>query len=401
MTLLFNVNIMKIKAMKQRLTLLIAVFLLAFIGAWAGTLAALSTDQPAAANTNPGLNYETVSYAEVWQEASPAVVSVVALKDLSEINRFSIFGTPLFPNDDSYSSGELSEVSSGTGFIITEDGLVVTNRHVVQDEAAQYVVVMSDGAELEAEVLGRDTLNDIALLRIAADSSRNGKLPHLDFANSDEIVVGEPVLAIGNALGEYSNTSTAGIISATGRRIYARSGDGSSSNLVDLIQTDAAINPGNSGGPLLSLDGTVLGMNTAVSSAAQGIGFAIPANDIAHVVASYQEFGRIVRPYLGVRFLMVTPTIKDRLSLDVDYGAVLVGDSEAGFFAVQPGGAAEKAGLQEGDVILRFGDHELTPEFSLQNALAGYLVGEELALDVWRDGHRLKLKMTLEASPEL
>ncbi len=336
------------------------------------------------------LNFGEISYTAAWEKASPAVVSIVAMKDLSQYyNQFQSFGHS--------TSGGLEEVSSGTAFILTKDGLAVTNKHVVEDNTAEYVAVLSDGTELSAEVLDRDPLNDVALVQLY---NSDGDLPELstfEFADSDSIQIGEPVLAIGNALGEYSNTTTAGIISAIGRNILASSGYGSAESLVDLIQTDAAINPGNSGGPLINLYGEVVGMNTAVDSTAAGIGFAIPANDVAMVVASYQEFGRIVRPFLGVRYVMVNEGIRMRLGVTAEYGALVIGDKQSGVGAIVEGSSAAKAGLQEGDVILSFEGKDLTTSFTLSNAIAGYMVGETVVLEVLRDGEVLQVLLTLEA----
>lgn len=351
------------------------------------------------------INFENGSYHEVWEKAAPAVVSVVALKDLSEYyDQFSFFNFPGFEvvtPEASEGDGELEEVSSGSGFIITPDGLVVTNKHVVEDDTAEYLVILADGAEFEAQILDKDPLNDIALLQIIGDEEELGDLPDLDFADSDKIQVGDPVIAIGNALGEYSNTTTAGIISATGRDIVASLGYGfGAETLVNLLQTDAAINSGNSGGPLLNLNAEVVGMNTAVYQTAEGIGFAIPSNDIASVVASYQEFGRIVRPFIGVRYVLVTEQRQKRFELGVDHGALIIGDEESGEPGVVLGSPAEKAGIKEGDVILSVNGKELTETFTLANSIASYLVGDTINLEVYRDGDTISLKLTLEENTE-
>ena len=339
------------------------------------------------------IEYGEGSHIAAWETAAPAVVSIVAMKDLSEFyNQFSFYGVDV-PSSD----GELSEVSSGTGFIITADGLVMTNKHVVEDEDAEYVAIMSDGTELDAVILDKDPLNDIALMQLSGDEDLIGSLPTLEFADSDEISVGEPVLAIGNALGEYSNTTTAGIISATGRSIMAAGVSGGAESLVDLIQTDAAINPGNSGGPLVNMDGEVVGMNTAVDTSAAGIGFAIPANDVVVVVASYQEFGEIIRPFLGVRYVMVNAGMVNRMGLSVDHGALITGDKNAGLSATVEGSAAEKAGLKEEDIILTFNGRELNENYTLSNAVAGYFVGETVVLEVLRKERTITLELTLEA----
>ncbi len=331
------------------------------------------------------------SYASIWELASPSVVSVVARKNLNELNSpFSIFGVPLEDDEG------LTTVSNGSGFLVTADGLIVTNRHVVTDTEAEYVVVLNDGTELNAEVLGRDSLNDIALLRITENHSKLGTLPHLELADSDDVKVGEPVMAIGNALGLYSNTTTAGIVSAKDRQISVSGPGFSRENLVDLIQTDAAINPGNSGGPLINTEGEVIGMNTAIDATAEGIGFAIPANDIAAVLTSYQENGRIVRPFLGVRFVMVNAGIQESFGLEESHGALIIGDAERALPAVIPGSAADKAGLQAEDVVLTVDGKKIEQGYNLANALLTRQVGEELFLEVWRGGELIELTLTLE-----
>ncbi len=353
------------------------------------------------AETN--LYFEAGSYNEVIKKVSPAVVSIVALKDLSAYyEQMYFFGPFQFgPNQNNEAQGEegeLSQVSSGTGFILTPDGLVITNKHVVEDEEAQYVVILEDGTELEAEILARDTLNDIALVQILGEDERLGELPTIEFGDSSEIQVGDPVIAIGNALGEYSNTATAGIISATDREIIAAGGNFGTETLVNLIQTDAAINPGNSGGPLFNLAGEVIGMNTAIDSTARGIGFAIPSNDIAGVVSSYQEYGEIIRPFIGVRYVPVTERLKEYFSLTVDHGVYVMSDAETGPGVIE-GSPADKAGIQEGDVILSFGGKKITESFSLQNGVAEYSVGDEVQVLIWRDGQELTLTLKLEKSP--
>ncbi len=384
-------------SMKNFTLVLVSLFSLVFGAAGGGISSYLILSQQGDENNETVINFENGSYESVWEKASPAVVSVVALKDLSEYtNQFSFFGAPQQTQGD----GELSEVSSGTGFIITADGLVVTNKHVVADSEAEYVVILDDGTQLDAEVLDKDTLNDIALIQITGEDERLGELPTLEFADSDQVGVGDPVVAIGNALGQYSNTTTVGIISATDRQIIASSGGGFSENLVNLFQTDAAINPGNSGGPLLNMEAEVVGMNTAIDTTASGIGFAIPSNDIATVVKSYQEFGRIIRPFVGVRYIPVTPAVQERFQIDVETGVLIVGDQNAGTPGVVEGSPAEEAGLKEGDVILMVDDEELTSSYSLSNAIAGYLVGEVVTLKIWRDGEEMSIQLKLVESTQ-
>ncbi len=371
--------------------------------------ALLAYDESHLVQENTGdtiVNFENGSYKEVYDKASPAVVSVVALKDLTDYYNqmqqygpFQMFGAPQQEAPETEGEGELSEVSSGSGFIVTGDGLVVTNKHVVSDDTAQYEVILNDGTTLDAKVVAIDTLNDIALVQITGEDDRMGNFPTLSFGDSEAMSVGDPVVAIGNALGEYSNTTTVGIISATDRQIVASGGGQGTENLVNLIQTDAAINPGNSGGPLLNLNGDVVGMNTAIDTTASGIGFALPSADIEPVVQSYQANGHIVTPYIGVRYVPVTPALIKHFNLAVDHGAYVIGDANIGP-SVVPGSPAEKAGLKEADVILSVDGTDLNESYTLQNAVASHRVGDVITLNVHRDGKDIEIKVTLEEVPQ-
>lgn len=346
------------------------------------------------------LNMSEPSFSYAWEKASPAVVSIVELKDLSEYYNnffFSPFGTNSAP-DDSEDSGELQPVGAGTAFIISEDGLAVTNKHVVNDESGQFVAILSDGTQVDVEVLAKDTLNDIALLQLSSEDLDS--YPTVELADSDSLSVGDHVLAIGNAAGEYANTSTAGIISATGRQIVAGGYGERSKSLVGLLQTDAAINPGNSGGPLVNLAGEVIGMNTAIDSSSQGIGFAIPSNDIEVVVKSYEENGKIVRPFLGVRYMLITPAISKKNNLSVDHGAYVVADIQQGLIAVLQDSPADKAGVKEGDIILSIEGKEISQDYDLSSAISRYMVGDTVSLEILRDGKTINVDLKLEERQE-
>ncbi len=347
------------------------------------------------------------------KKVSPSVVSIVITKDLplyqqrlfSADDFFGGFNDPFFsfpfaaPEPERDSSGKVKreprKIGGGTGFIVTADGLAVTNRHVVEDEEADYTVILNDRTEYGAEVVSRDTVNDIALVRL---KSKDGKLvdglPVAPLGDSDKLQVGQRVIAIGNALAEYENTVTTGVISAKGRSIVAGSMN-SAESLINLLQTDAAINPGNSGGPLVDLSGQVVGISTAVASGAQGIGFAIPISDVTPAIESVKKNGRIIRPYLGVRYMMLDKKKADELKINVDGGALLTGDESKGEFAVVPGSPAEKAGLKLKDVILSVDGADVTLTSPLQNLIAKKKPGDVLKLRVWRSGGTLELKLTL------
>lgn len=342
------------------------------------------------ASNQIALNMSEPSFSYAWEQASPAVVSIVELKDVSQYYNMFFMGEQQAPTGD----GELTQVAAGTAFVISSEGLAVTNKHVVADESGQYVGFLSDGTEVEVQVLARDTLNDVALLQLSSEDVQTYST--VEFGDSDSMSVGDHVIAIGNAEGEYANTTTAGIISATGRQIIAGGGNEAAKSLTGLIQTDAAINPGNSGGPLVNLSGQVVGMNTAVDSSSQGIGFAIASNEIQRIVKSYQEFGRIVRPYLGVRYMIITPALGEKNGLSVDYGAYVVADVQAGLLPVMKDSPADKAGIKEGDIILSLDGKEINQNFDLSNAISTYSVGDTAKLEVLRDGKTINLQVQLE-----
>jgi serine protease Do len=340
------------------------------------------------------------------------VVSIVVSKDLP-LYRERAFNFDDFFNGDPFSgitpfreydrdsSGRVrtqhQKVGGGTGFIVTADGLVLTNRHVVADENASYTVIVNDSTEYDAEVVSRDTINDIAVVRIKdKDGKAVSGLPVVTLGDSTKIQIGQKVIAIGNALAEYENSVTTGVISAKGRSIQAGTGSGDSENLINLIQTDAAINPGNSGGPLVNLNGEVIGINTAMASGAQGIGFAIPISDVAPLIASVKENGKIVRPYLGVRYMMLDQKKADELKIDVEGGALLTGDEAKGEFAVVPGSPADKAGLKMKDVILEIDGTKVSVENPLQSLIARKSPKDVVTLKVWRSGETMEIKVTLE-----
>jgi serine protease Do len=272
----------------------------------------------------------------------------------------------------------------------------MTNKHVVADTAATYTVVTADGKQLTgAKVVARDPINDVAFIRVTASG-----LPAAAIGDSSAVKVGQRVVAIGNALGQFQNSVTSGIISGLGRPVVA--GDSSTGtateSLSNLFQTDAAINPGNSGGPLLNLDGQVIGINTAVAGQnAQNIGFAIPINDVKAQIDSVKSQGKIVRPYLGVRYVQLTKAVATANNLKVSDGAWLKGDAQNP--AVIPNGPAAKAGLKDGDIITKVGNDTITPTNSLQALVGKHKVGEKVTLTIIRDGNQQTIDVTLEEAP--
>ena len=331
-------------------------------------------------------------------QAVRSVVSIVVKEDLSKLYNqtgpIGPFGDPFFFSSpfgfQSPPSGK-QEVGGGTGFIITTDGMIVTNRHVVDSSDAEYTVLMNDGTKYGAAVLARDTVNDVAILKIQADT-----LPVLDLGDSDSIKIGQTVIAIGNSLGEFSNTVTKGVVSGINRKVVAGDSRGPSEVIEGAIQTDAAINPGNSGGPLLDLFGKVIGVNTAVSQEGQLIGFAIPINEVKSAIASVREFGRIVRPFLGVRYILISPEFAEANNITgVDHGALIVRGDARTDLAVVPGSPADKAGLVENDIILAVNGEAVTQDRGLAKALAAYKPGDTVALNVFRKGEEIEVSATL------
>ncbi|MGE5392270.1 MAG: S1C family serine protease [Candidatus Saccharibacteria bacterium] len=343
---------------------------------------------------------EQSAVVDVVKRASPAVVSIIISKDLNKIPGYSSssfdFGPfsfdPFYQNRQQDSNGKpnIQQVGGGSGFIVSADGLIVTNKHVVEDESATYTVLTNDGKKYDAEVLSRDPINDIALVKIKGE----GSFPTISLGDSGGIQIGQKVIAIGNSLGEYSNTVTTGVVSGIGRTITAGSGN-SSEQLEGVIQTDAAINPGNSGGPLLDIGGSVIGINTAIDSQGQLVGFAIPANDIRKDVESFKKFGKIVKPLLGVRYVLVNDTIKEQNKLSVNYGALIVGSGQPSSPAVVPDSAADKAGLRESDIILEINGQKIDQEHSLAGMMKNYNPGDVVKMKILSRGETKEVTVTL------
>ncbi len=314
---------------------------------------------------------------DIAKKVSPSVVSIT-----SSVTQQDIFGRT--------SSGE----AAGTGIILTSDGLILTNKHVVAD-GGNFNVITSDGKEYKnAKLLATDPTNDIAFLKIDASALQPATL-----GDSSKVEVGSFVVAIGNALGQFQNTVTTGVISGKARPVTAGDGQGASERLTNLFQTDAAINPGNSGGPLVNIDGQVIGMNTAVAGqGSQGIGFAIPVNDIKADITSLQQKGKLVRAYLGVRYIPITASFAKENGLGVTYGAYIYGSGSN--LAVIGGSPAAKAGLKEGDIILKLNDIKIDENSSLSSAVNQFKVGDTVTLTIFRDGKEQQVKVQLVENPQ-
>ncbi len=336
---------------------------------------------------------EDSATVDVVEKASPAVVSIIITKDYSKIYQDS----PTSPFDNFFFGLPTQqpkgpqEIGGGTGFIVSADGLIVTNKHVVDDAEAEYTVVLNDGKRYDATVLAKDPTSDVAIVKIDATG-----LPAVTLGDSGSVQSGQTVLAIGNALGQYRNTVTKGIISGKSRTITASDSAGQSETLEDVFQTDAAINPGNSGGPLLDLAGSVIAINTAVNRDGQLIGFAIPINVVKRDLESVQKNGKIVRPYLGVRYVEVTESLAEKNDLPVKHGVLIQRGETADDLAVIPGSPADKAGLVENDIITKINGKEINEDRTLIGLLSEFNPGDAITLEVYSKGEKKEIKVTLE-----
>ena len=325
------------------------------------------------------------------KKALPAVVSIMVAKDLAslEAQGFPFFGMPkeLFEESEEDILDHLPKtdegkirVGGGSGFIVDSSGIVLTNKHVVVDKDAEYTVVMPDEEKYSARVVARDPINDVAILKVEGKG-----FPTLVLGDSTKIILGQSVVAIGNALGEFKNTVSVGIVSGLSRFITAVTDmKGHTERLRGLIQTDAAINPGNSGGPLVNLRGEVIGINSAVVFGAQNIGFAIPINKAKEDLEDVRKYGHIRKPFLGVRYLMLNKAIQKKLNLVMDHGCLVLREKQGS--GVVRGSAADLAGLREGDIIIEAAGTKLDDKTTLEDVLDNTQIGDMLKIRVWRAG---------------
>ncbi len=346
-------------------------------------------------STQSSLLEEDQSVVKVVQENAPAVVSIVITKDVPKLDSF--FNDPFFnqfySGNQDETETETREIGGGTGFIIDSSGYIITNKHVVDDLKANYTIMLNNQETFEAKILARDNFLDIAILKIEGKD-----LPIIKLGDSENLQVGQTVIAIGNSLGEFSNTVSKGIISGLKREVEAGNSLGQTEILEEVIQTDAAINPGNSGGPLFDLKGNVIGVNVAMAQGAENIGFTIPINQIKDIYKSVKETGKIVRPYLGVRYLIVNEKIKEKNNLLVDYGALILRGNSRDELAILPGSPADKAGLLEYDIILEIDNEKITEKNNLAKIIRKKEVGEEIELKILSKGKEKITKTTLEES---
>lgn len=343
---------------------------------------------------------------DVVKKVQPSVVSIVVSKDLQKLYQYNsspLQNDPFFK--DFFQGSDLNEqqpkpdqqngkqeIGGGTGFVISSDGVILTNRHVVSDQEASYTVVTNDNKKYDAKIQAIDPTNDVAVLKIEASG-----LTPVELGNSDSLQIGQTVVAIGNAMGEYHNTVTKGVVSGLGRAITA--GDEYSQaieQLENIIQTDAAINPGNSGGPLINLDGQVVGINTAMDYSGQSIAFAIPINDAKTDIDSVKKDGKISKPFLGVRYQIIDKNLATKNNLKYEYGAIVLRGTSQDEVAIVPGSPADKAGLVENDIILELNGTKIDSNNTLAKLIAKYKIGDEVTLKISHKGEEKEVKLKLE-----
>lgn len=352
----------------------------------------------------PVAEYENAVMSAV-KKASPAVVSITISKNVQTVENCPSV-TPFFDVPEEFrdffnlpqtqgrceTSTELREVGGGSGFIVASNGLILTNKHVVSDPRASYTVFTNDGKKYEAKVLARHPVQDLAIIKIEANN-----LPTVVLGDSSAVDLGQTAIAIGNALAEYRNTVSVGVISGLSRTITA-SGGGTTERLEGVLQTDAAISQGNSGGPLLNLRGEVIGINTAVSAEGQNIGFAIPINRAKKDIESVKQTGEIQTPFIGVRYLLINPEFAKQEKLPREYGALIRGTNSEP--AIVSGSPAAKAGLKAEDIILELNGRKIDNDHSLADAIGEFKVGDKVTLKILRQGKEMELVLTLEKRPQ-
>lgn len=354
---------------------------------------------------------EETAVVNAVKRAAPAVVSISATAEVPRLVQCSRRGVPQFgipPGFEDFFSFDMpgvcqrgtqtERVSAGTGFIVSSDGYIVTNAHVVSDDDADYTAVMNDdahvGEQLPVRVLARDEKNDIAILKVEKIG-----LPHLQFGDSSKLRVGQTAIAIGYALGEFDNTVSKGVVSGLSRSVTAGGRGASPEYLRGLIQTDAAINPGNSGGPLLDLSGTVIGVNVAMANA-QSIGFAVPGNAARAIYEDVKAHGKLTDAsspgFLGVRYAPVTSRLKAEKKLPYDYGVLITGGSSEEP-AVVAGSPADRAGIREGDIILEADGKRLSERLLLADVVGQKKPGDTVQLKIFQSGSEKTISVTLES----
>ncbi|HEX5448274.1 MAG TPA: trypsin-like peptidase domain-containing protein [Candidatus Saccharimonadales bacterium] len=390
----------KVGAVKQKkppkrllalIIFILIIFGVGFGGGWLGAYSYNHSRNFVASSTEAKRQYisnQSQLIASIAKTVGQSVVSV------------DVTGQSSTPNFFGFLQRQQTQ-SSGTGFIVSSNGIIVTNRHVVPAGTTSVSVTLADGTHYDnVQVIGRtsdSSSQDIAFLKIG--DLKGKTLVPVTLGDSSKMHVGDEVIAIGNALGQFQNTVTTGIISGFGRNVTAgdQSGLQNDENLTDLFQTDAAINEGNSGGPLVNINGEVIGINTAIASGAQNIGFAQPINELKALISSVLNSGQLKQPYLGVRYVSLTNDLAQEFNLKVNRGAYVVsGDSSP---AVVPGSPADKAGLKSHDVITKLNNIAIDDKTSLTGAISRFKPGDNVTLTVVRGDKTITINATLGTAP--
>lgn len=328
----------------------------------------------------------------VVKNVLPAVVSITVSKMLPVFE--NPFGGSPYENEGFLmvpKGKKKVQVGGGSGFIVDPSGIILTNRHVVSDTEAEYFVILENEKKCPAHVLARDPFNDIAVLKVTEKN-----LPIIELGDSSKLELGQTAIAIGNVLGNFRNTVSVGVVSGLSREITA--GDATTQKMTKLrglIQTDAAINPGNSGGPLIDIEGKVIGVNTAMVFMAENVGFALPINNAKKDLEDLKKHGRLRHAFLGIRYILLDEELKERFGLPINEGALIVSEPTAEGKGVVPGGAAEKGGLREGDVVLEIKNQKITGKVPPEEVLQKSDIGETVNVKVLRHGKELLLKVKL------
>jgi 2-alkenal reductase len=359
------------------------VFSSAILGAFVG--ASVATNRAAAGTTTENIQIQPVSSSSGISQISisSSNISTTITQVVEEVQPTVVTVVGTTPGQMTFFGYSGDSTVSGSGVIITQDGYILTNNHVVED-ANELMVILSDGSELGATVVSTDSFADLAVLKVEGDMPGVAVL-----GNSDNLKPGETVIAIGSPLGDFRNTVTVGVVSATGRSLDT----GNGYEMENLIQTDAAINSGNSGGPLVNLAGEVVGINSAVvrgsstSAIAEGLGFAIPSNTALLISQQIITKGYFARPYMGVSIQQIDPTTAARYNLPVEWGAYVT--------RVGSGSPAESAGIRQGDIIVRMGDLQFDEDTQFVNALFNYQPGDVVEVEVVRNSEHITMQVTL------
>ncbi|MFC1700719.1 S1C family serine protease [Patescibacteria group bacterium] len=347
---------------------------------------------------------------QIVKKTSPAVVSIIITKDLPKIKKYFIqpFDELLEPYGEPipqyrHEGKQKVKIGGGSGFLVSPDGIILTNRHVVVSSDVNYTVVTADEKKYNAEVLARDPVHDVAIIKIKDPKAKGIKFPSIELGDSTSVELGEDVLAIGNALGAFKNTVSTGVVSGLSRIITATDAmAGQTAELRGLIQTDAAINPGNSGGPLMNYEGKVIAINVAIVMGAQNIGFAIPINNAKKDLEDLKKHGRIIQPFLGVRYIMINKAMmeefhnKFNVQLPVNYGALVLREPGISGSAVVPNSPADKAEITENDIILEFNKEKITDKKPLQEFIHKQKPGDIIELKILREDKIGTVKLKLE-----